>query len=595
LRCANYSEKCSLRLRSGWLLISIIILNWNKPELTLRCLKSLSDTGALDQCEVVLVDNGSSASNKRLLWQEVRKFDLVKVDLTVNRYFGEGNNIGAEAASGEILVFLNNDVEVQAGWLDPLVEKLMSSGRVGAVGPKFIYPDGTVQELGALVDSSGKPLQLGKGMPNSETQISKARQVDYVSAACLLMRKQDFIAVGGFHYAFEPAYYEDTELCHQLSLRSKEIWCVPTSVVVHLERQTTADPALGQGFSSFAEVNRTKFMQRIDGRRRSQTISRETKAGGSRGRVAVFVGENLQLGADTMKALCAASLLQSHGFDVAIIGSERYSKLRLNQLCLDLNVPPVNLSVETHDWAATQPSFDFTISCKDTINVEWTGLVARNISLSSLTLADISKPGVVSGSLIDNQILATGRFQAGKSGGNHDLLIRAFKSLIDSGYQATLNIVGALYPDKRDLNYYKRCEGLAAGYPVKFFPNASQKLLSELHGRSGIFWSARGFGSDWESVEKKRMSGSASLAKAMSVGSICIAFGPPAPDDIVEFGVNGFRFLSEQSLVRRTVFAWQMPSRELRNMRRAATQRAIAFSKPEFERRLLSLIADLPG
>lgn len=576
-------------------MISIIILNWNKPKLTLRCLKSLSDTGALDQCEVVLVDNGSSASNKRFLWREARKFNVVKVDLTVNRYFGEGNNIGAEAASGEILAFLNNDVEVQAGWLEPLVEKLMSSGRVGAVGPKFIYPDGTIQEIGALVNSSGKPLQLGKGMPNSETQFSKSRQVDYVSAACLLMRKQDFLAVGGFHYAFEPAYYEDTELCHQLSLRGKEIWCVPNSVVVHLERQTTADPALGQGFSSFAEVNRTKFMQRLHERQRYQRVSRKTRAVGGRGRVAVLVGDNLQLGADTMKALCAAGLLQSHGFDVAILGSERYSKLRLNQLCLDLNVPPVNQAVETHHWAATQPSFDFTISSDDKINGEWTGLAARNLSLGSLTLANISKPGGVGGSLIDNQILAVGRFQSGTSGGNHDLLIRAFKSLIDSGYQATLNIVGALHPDKRDLNYYKRCVGLAARYPVNFFPNASQMLLSELHRRSGIYWSARGFGADWDAMEKHTMLGSGSLAQAMSVGTICIAFGPPAPDDMIQFGLNGFRFLSEQSLVRRTLLAWQLPSRELKNMRRAAAQSAIAFSEREFERKLLSLIADLPS
>lgn len=574
-------------------MISIIVLNWNKPELTLRCLKSLSDTGAFDQCEIVLVDNGSSESNKRFLWQQAREFNLVKIDLTVNRYFGEGNNIGAEAASGEILVFLNNDVEVQTGWLDPLVEKLKSSNRVGAVGPKFIYPDRTIQELGGLLDSSGKPLQLGKGMPNSETKVSKARRVDYVSAACLLMRKEDFLAVGGFHYAFEPAYYEDTELCHQLSLRGKEIWCVPDSVVVHLERQTTADPVLGQGFSAFAEVNRTKFMQRLEEREPSHKISKETQAGGRRRRAAVLVGDNLQLSAGTMQALYAAELLQRNGFDVAIVGSERYSKLRLQQLSLDLNVPPGNLSVETHDWAAAQPSFDFTISCDETIDVESAGLGVRNLSLAGIPLANISKPGVVSGSLIENQILAVGRFQSGKSGGNHDSLIRAFKALIDSGYQATLNLVGALYPDRRDLNFYKRCVGLAAGYPVNFFPNASLKLLSELHGRSGIFWSAKGFGSDWEAEKKNQMPGSASIAQAMSVGSICIAFGPPGADDLIEFGLNGFRFLSEQSLVRRTVFAWQMPSRERKNMRRAATQRAIAFSKREFERRLLSLIADL--
>src|SRR5262245_43115674 len=140
--------------------VSIIILNFNRSDLTKRCMQSVWLHTTKHKYEVVLVDNGSSCQSLSDLSTLDGPHQLIR--LNENRFFGEGNNIGVEGSRAPIVVFLNNDTLVTEDWLSPLLGVLNREVRAGAVGPKFLYPDGKLQEAGAYIDQFGKPYQLGK-------------------------------------------------------------------------------------------------------------------------------------------------------------------------------------------------------------------------------------------------------------------------------------------------------------------------------------------------------------------------------------------------------------------------------------------------
>jgi len=237
--------------------VSVVVLNFNRAETTLECLRALRRAETPLQREVIVVDNGSRADELDILRGGIDP-DVRLVEIGTNRYFGEGNNIGAEAASGELLVFLNNDAFVEPGWLDELTGAMASDPGVAAVGAMLLYPDGRVQEVGGLVLPTGDASQVGKGAVWGPDHYTEICPVDYCSAACLLVRKQDFLAVGGFSYQYEPAYFEDTDLCLKLWTSVGKVVVNPRARVVHLESHTTADRSLELG--GIVELNREKFL-----------------------------------------------------------------------------------------------------------------------------------------------------------------------------------------------------------------------------------------------------------------------------------------------------------------------------------------------
>src|SRR4051794_31912819 len=102
--------------------VSIIILNFNKSELTATCLRHIWTHTTGRRYEVVVVDNGSDADEFCKLDDIAGEFQLVA--LPINRFFGEGNNIGVEYSNGKYVLFLNNDAFVTEGWLEPLIDTL---------------------------------------------------------------------------------------------------------------------------------------------------------------------------------------------------------------------------------------------------------------------------------------------------------------------------------------------------------------------------------------------------------------------------------------------------------------------------------------
>src|SRR5262249_35570330 len=135
--------------------------------------------------EIVVVDNGSSPGDLEALTKGVGNARVIS--LSENMFFGEGNNIGAEIARGEVLLFLNNDAFVTSDCIDQLVSQLTVCFSAGAIGPKFLYPDGSLQEAGSFLRPQGWPIQQGKKDLTVAVHFNHGCHiVDYCSAACLM-------------------------------------------------------------------------------------------------------------------------------------------------------------------------------------------------------------------------------------------------------------------------------------------------------------------------------------------------------------------------------------------------------------------------
>ncbi len=238
--------------------VSVIVLNYNQAEVTLECLDALERAESPLIREVIVVDNGSAHEELAILRQRHRRSDFVLVEVGENRFFSEGNNIGVDFAGGEYVVFLNNDAFVEPGWIEALTDTMRRDPAVAAVGPMFLYPDGRVQEVGSVALPTGDVVQVGKGSVWGADHYDTPCVVDFCSAACLLMRRADFHAVGGFGFEWEPAYYEDVDLCLKLWTQVGKVMVNPIARVRHIESKTTSDRLLR--LENISEINRARFV-----------------------------------------------------------------------------------------------------------------------------------------------------------------------------------------------------------------------------------------------------------------------------------------------------------------------------------------------
>jgi glycosyltransferase involved in cell wall biosynthesis len=212
--------------------VSILIINWNAGQLTCECVTQICANTEGVRYEIIIADNGSDLQDivpLRTLGHGVRLLEL-----GTNRFFGEANSIAAESANGRYICLLNNDAFVQPGWLKSLVDDLKHAPAAGAVGPLFLFPDNIIQEAGAVVDERGYPVRFGRGHSTEHTEFLVPKYVDYVSAATLLLTRELFITVGGFDLAYEPAYYEDTDLCFKIRAMGRKVHYCPEAKVIQL-------------------------------------------------------------------------------------------------------------------------------------------------------------------------------------------------------------------------------------------------------------------------------------------------------------------------------------------------------------------------
>jgi GT2 family glycosyltransferase len=232
---------------------SVIIPVWNRCELTRQCLEALAKTTGDVSWELIVVDNHSTDETASFL--STLGGDVQIITNQENLGFAKACNQGARAARGKYLVFVNNDTIPQAGWLAALVAEVDSHAEVGIVGSRLLYPDGTIQHAGVVRDSQRLlPYHMDKSFAGDHPAVNQRREFQIVTAACLLIRRSLFAAVGGFDEGYVNGF-EDADLCLKVRERGHLVVYQPRSVVVHLEHQTP-------GRKANEEANAARFLNR---------------------------------------------------------------------------------------------------------------------------------------------------------------------------------------------------------------------------------------------------------------------------------------------------------------------------------------------
>lgn len=216
-------------------LVSIIIPVFNQLAYTKDCIGSLLETLTLyrHDSEVILVDNGSTDGTGDYLKTLPDYFKVITNQQNLG--FARACNLGAAAARGDFLVFLNNDTVALPGWLGQMLNVMEKEEQVGIVGSKLLFPDGTIQHAGVVVAAAPYPISPYHAyyqQPGDLPAANKMRDYQAVTGACLLIKRDLFVAVGAFDEDFINGY-EDVDLCFKVRQQGYRVVYCPTSVLYH--------------------------------------------------------------------------------------------------------------------------------------------------------------------------------------------------------------------------------------------------------------------------------------------------------------------------------------------------------------------------
>jgi GT2 family glycosyltransferase len=221
--------------------LSVVVPVYGQWALTEACLGSLARCTPGAFYQVIVVDNGSADETPARCPELLRALfgeRGLHLRLEENLGFAAACNAGARAASGQHLLFLNNDTELTPGWPDPLFRALRDDPRLGAVSPLLLFPGSRrVQHLGVSFDPNLHPLHLFSGFPGDHPAATRPRTFQAVSAAALLLPRDLFLDLGGFHEGFRNGS-EDLDLCCRLKRAGMRVACEPRSVVLHHTSRT---------------------------------------------------------------------------------------------------------------------------------------------------------------------------------------------------------------------------------------------------------------------------------------------------------------------------------------------------------------------
>ncbi len=237
------------------MMLSIIIVSWNVRDLLRACLASLPaalpppdasqpltfHASRFTFHETIVIDNASADDSADMVARDFPDVRLIRN--TANLGFGRANNQGIALAQGRYLLLLNSDTILPPGALVLLLDFMETHPQAGACSPRLLLPDGRPQpyafgndpSLGYLLRRGINRLVFRRPLHDWATAISQP--VDWISGACLLLRRDALQQVGGFDEAFF-MYFEDVDLCLRLRQAGWQVWHHPAVGITHLGGQS---------------------------------------------------------------------------------------------------------------------------------------------------------------------------------------------------------------------------------------------------------------------------------------------------------------------------------------------------------------------
>lgn len=221
-------------------LVSIIIPTRDRAALLKRCVESIRAWTDYQPFEIVVVDNGSTEEETLRFFRECEAENSVRVLAEPGPFnYSRLNNRAAAAAHGEILLFLNNDTEIdEPGWLTEMVSHAARS-EVGAVGGRLWYPDGTLQHGGVVLGLGGVAghafPHIPRGHPGYFNRAMLQQNCSAVTGACMAVRKTVFEELGGFDEEDLGVTFNDIDFCLRAAEAGYRIVWTPYANLVHHE------------------------------------------------------------------------------------------------------------------------------------------------------------------------------------------------------------------------------------------------------------------------------------------------------------------------------------------------------------------------
>ena len=220
--------------------VSVIIPVWNGLPYLGACLDSLLRSSLPGSLEIIAVDNASGDGSAQWIAKRYPQVRLLRN--AQNEGFAGGCNRGLQAATGALLILLNQDTIAEPGWCAALVAAL-DDPTVGVAGCKILYPDrSTLQHAGGWIEwPLGLSHHHGQGKPD-RGQWSQDRDVDFVTGAGLAIRREVIDQMGLLDAGFWPGYFEDADLCLRVTDAGYRVRYVAGAVLTHAESTSITDP-----------------------------------------------------------------------------------------------------------------------------------------------------------------------------------------------------------------------------------------------------------------------------------------------------------------------------------------------------------------
>lgn len=225
--------------------VSVVIPTKTRLDLLKDCLEGLAEATGYPNLDVVIVDNGADPTVLRSVLDGLHGRLHVRViadraDFNFSRLI----NAGARAATGEVILILNDDVvPIEPGWLHRMVESVMTPG-VGAVGARLLYPDGTLQHAGVVLGFGGVCGHIYKGMTADQAKrcarVYRPGERLAVTGACLAVRREIFNSMQGLDERFAVAL-NDIDFCLRLNMSGFTNIYRGDAALIHRESQSRGD------------------------------------------------------------------------------------------------------------------------------------------------------------------------------------------------------------------------------------------------------------------------------------------------------------------------------------------------------------------
>jgi GT2 family glycosyltransferase/glycosyltransferase involved in cell wall biosynthesis len=238
-----------------------VIPTYGEHPVTRQCLASLSASGLDLLFEVIVVDD---AYSEPLDVSSIRVQGARVIRNEQNLGFLRSCNKAMASARGHYLLLLNNDTVVHPGAVEALLSAFEDHKSVGAVCAQLRFEDGSLQEAGGIVWRDGSAWNWGRGEDPHDPRFSYPREVDYGSAAALMVERRLWERIGGFDESFAPAYYEDTDFCFAVRAAGYRVIYQPQAVITHLEGISHGTDT-GAGMKSHQVTNQGRFTEKWRG------------------------------------------------------------------------------------------------------------------------------------------------------------------------------------------------------------------------------------------------------------------------------------------------------------------------------------------